>query len=58
MWGEKPQMLLPGGARDETTGIRLYFVFPFYFFIPLLRPFPVRRVDGHLPSQAEDEMQL
>jgi len=26
----------------------------FHFF----RPFPVRRVDGHLPSQAEDEMQL
>jgi len=51
-------MLLPGGARKETTGIRLYLVFSFYFFIPLFRPFPVRRVDGYLPSQADDEMQL
>jgi len=56
--GRNPKMLLPSGVRDETTGIRLYFVFPFYFFVPLFRPFPVRRIDGHLPSQAEDEMQL
>jgi len=52
--GAQPQMLLPGGAGEETTGIRLYFIFPFYFFIPPFRPFPVCRLDGHLPSQAQD----
>ena len=52
--GAQPQMLLSGGAREETAGVRLYFVFPFCFFIPLFRPSPICRLDGHLPSQAED----
>ena len=53
--GYDPQMLLFGGAREKTSGIRLFFVLPFCFFIPLFRPFPVCRLDGNPQSRTEDE---
>jgi len=53
--GWNPQMVLFGGAREKTAGIRLFFVLPFCFFIPLFRSFPARRLDGYLQSRTQDE---